>query len=136
MYRNGPNIYPTCGMACASKLCPPKTNDPHTSHSRNMSSASVPTRTYADTPIGMCVVSGYPKIMSIFVTIRRSVKVHPCIGMVQISILLVELHVLPNCLRPIPMSLALQNLQIVLLCLQGSLGITPILLVLTLVLTK
>ena len=76
VYIDGPKIYPTCGMACTSKLLRandlPNTNKPRTSDPPSMSSApnifdknresprstSKPTRTFANTPIEMCVVSG------------------------------------------------------------------------------
>ena len=156
MYRDGPNIYSTCGMACAlilraardlSNTNKSRTSDlPYMSSTPNIKHWSSPrrttesNRTYAEKSMEMCVVSNWPKILSIFVTISRSAIVHPCIGMVQTSILLVEWNVLQFCelsaIYPIPISLAFQTHQIGLQCLikivslpvchLSRLGLTPI----------
>ena len=66
VHRDGPNIYSTCGTACASKLPPPNTNEPRSSEPPNSAfmSSGLP-RNNADTTrshsrpnqIGMCDVS-------------------------------------------------------------------------------
>ena len=67
-----------------------------------------------------------PKSCSFYLTIRRSAKLYPCLGMVQVSILLVEWHVLRFCklpaIYPRPISLALLTHQI--LCLQRRVFLT------------
>ena len=159
MYRNGPNSFPTCGLACASKLQdasgvsntnrPPSSDPPSRSSTpdifgKNWESprrTSETTQTYTDTSTELCVVSSPPKILSILVTIRRSAIVHSSIGLIQTSILLVEGYVLPNCDLPtiyaIPINLPFPShtLQTILSGLQH-LEITPISPVLTLVLTR
>lgn len=73
-YRDGQNIYPTCGMACSSKLLSacglPNTNEPRTSDPTLSSAPNILdknqkfprwsselSRRKSDTPFGMCVVS-------------------------------------------------------------------------------
>ena len=66
VHRDGPNIYSTCGTACASKVPPPNTNEPRTSEPPNSAfmSSGLP-RNNADTTrshsrpnqMGMCDVS-------------------------------------------------------------------------------
>ena len=114
-------------MACASKLQAASglanTNSPLDIFDNNWESprrAPEPTQAYADRSIEMCVVSISSKMLSILVTIRRSAMTHPHIGMVQMSILLVEGHVPPYCdlptIYPIPIILLFPShtLQIVL----------------------